>query len=325
MILLKMVRTVPAGAISSKRPSRSPDSPRGVRYSHAGMLAGGALVLALILAILLAASRPDGSATSVSIAMLPFENWSGAGTDQPFVEGVYDQIMAELGRIDEVRIISRMSAERFRDAEVSLPAMGEALDVDYIITGSVLRRRTQYVRICACTTPTRTSRCGRRPTIGKTVGNILDVQREVAGRVAAELDATIGPGDTQQRKPDGPANLTALDLYHDGMFYLRRIETDPLAPDEVFDNAVERFRGLHRGGSQLGAAPRCPWAGLHFGGHGDEAKLYKSKTHVLEAFIASTTSWRSRTNPWVTFAIDGSATSTARWKPMAAHAPSTAE
>lgn len=284
---LTMVRTVPRRGYIFEVPVEESDRARtgGREIRRPGLVTVAIVATGIVVAALATyAVRLDSPAAPASIAVLPFENWARADGDEAFVEGIYDQIVAELGRIEELRVISRMSAERFRKEPVGLPEVGRALDADYIMTGSVLRAQ-ETLRLNLRMYHAYTDEQVWAETYDRrlSIDNILNVQREVAGTVAAELDATIRPEDNEPRQPSGPANLTALDRYHNGMHYLRRIETDPSSSDEVFEAAIERFEAAIEADPHWAPAHAALGRVYHFWAHGDDDKFRKSKAHIQEA------------------------------------------
>ena len=69
----------------------------------------------------------------ISIAVLPFKNFGNTPEDQYFIDGIIEEILTNLGRISDLRVISRTSVEQFRETILSASEIGKKLDVDYLM------------------------------------------------------------------------------------------------------------------------------------------------------------------------------------------------
>jgi TolB-like protein/DNA-binding winged helix-turn-helix (wHTH) protein/Tfp pilus assembly protein PilF len=78
-----------------------------------------------------------------SIAVLPLQNLSGDQEQQYFADGMTDELITELARVNSLQVISRTSVTRFRQTQVSAPQIARELNVDGIVEGSVLRSGTR--------------------------------------------------------------------------------------------------------------------------------------------------------------------------------------
>ncbi|MEE4176062.1 MAG: helix-turn-helix domain-containing protein, partial [Bacteroides sp.] len=120
----------------------------GKPYLLAGSL--GLLVLLLSIAIILIARKNKMTVhqgtQEKSIAVLPFKNYSDDPNNQYFADGINEEIINQLFRIGELRVVSRTTADRFRDSEWSTPEIAKAIGVNYILEGSV-RKQDDQVRI----------------------------------------------------------------------------------------------------------------------------------------------------------------------------------
>jgi TolB-like protein len=84
--------------------------------------------------------RKSPTVTAVrSIAVLPLENLSGDATEEYFADGMTDELITNLAKIESLRIISRTSVMQYKRAHQPLPEIARVLKVDLILTGGVLR------------------------------------------------------------------------------------------------------------------------------------------------------------------------------------------
>jgi TolB-like protein len=73
-----------------------------------------------------------------SLAVLPLANFTGDPRQDPYVDGLHDVLVAELGRVANLTVISRQSTLRYRDSELPLPTIARELGVEALVEGSVM-------------------------------------------------------------------------------------------------------------------------------------------------------------------------------------------
>lgn len=205
-----------------------------------GILAFGIVVL-LVERFYLVDMGRDALADRRSIAVLPFDNMSDDPSQEHFAEGITEEILNVLAPIKALRVISRSSSFTFKDPAQTIPEIAKLLDVEYILEGSV-RRAGDRVRITAQLIEAHTDTHVWSATYDEelTLENLLDVQEQVAVTVVAEMNATLLPEEAEGLDLAGPSSLEALDLYHDGMFYLRQIEVGAIE-EPPFEQAIGKF------------------------------------------------------------------------------------
>ena len=241
-----------------------------------------------------AATESEPQATAVakklSIAVLPFANMSEDPNQEHFADGLAEELLNSLAALGDLRVVSRTSSFAFKDRNVSIAEIAAALEVDHILEGSV-RRAGNTIRITAQLIDTSSDSHLWSNSYDRELNldNILDIQGEIAGKVVNALNLRLLPQDSTMLTANGPANLEALDLYHDGMFYLRKIETGQTNFDKkAFEPAVKNFK------ASIAADPDWvpPRAALgrtyHFGhsilGDFDRAENMRiAKGHVTDA------------------------------------------
>jgi TolB-like protein/AraC-like DNA-binding protein len=154
-----------------------------------------------------------------SIAVLPFKNLSDSLTNQYFIDGLMEEVLTDLCRIHDLRVISRSSVEQFRQSNKSTPEIAKILGVNYIVEGSgqkygnTFRLRVQLIR--AKGKEAHLWARSYEQEIRETK-DIFTVQSEIAQSVAAELKATITPFEKQMIEKIPTKNLTAYDFYRRG-------------------------------------------------------------------------------------------------------------
>lgn len=150
-----------------------------------------------------------------SIAVLPFVNRSVTDDTLYFVDGVHDDLLTQLARIDDLNVISRTSVLEYRDTTKNMREIGRELGVETLLEGAV-QRSGNRVRITAQLIRASTDEHLWAKSFDRelTPENVLDIQTEIARAIAVELAATLVPatGDgTLDRAPT--QNQEAYDLY----------------------------------------------------------------------------------------------------------------
>ena len=167
---------------------------------------------------------PDQGARP-SIAVLPFENLSGRAEDEPFVRGIHDEVQAQVSKVRSLDVRSLTSVLQYLDSRPAIATIGEELEAEFIVEGSV-RRQEGTVRI----TVALHDAAGDQRMWGDSYdvelsdpARVFDVQRQVAVEIASRLGATILPSERAQLEVDPPETLVALERYLEGLFHLREI------------------------------------------------------------------------------------------------------
>ena len=227
--------------------------------------------------------------TQPSIAVLPFTNMSEDPNQEHFADGLAEELLNSLAAIGDLRVVSRTSSFKFKGRNVSMAEIAAALQVDHILEGSV-RRAGDTVRITAQLIDTSSDSHIWSNTYDRelNLNNILDIQDEIAVKVVNALNLRLLPQESALLTVDGPANLRALDLFHDGMFYLRKIETGQSTSRTTFETAIKNFEAAIAADPDW-APPHAKLGRVyHFGHHTlDESDMAgtmrTSKRYVMEA------------------------------------------
>jgi TolB-like protein/tetratricopeptide (TPR) repeat protein len=193
--------------------------------------------------------RPAGvgpeqvSATSSlgSVAVLPFDNF-GAATEDYFSDGITEDIIAQLTRIPDLIVVSRTSAMRYRNTELSVREIGSQLSVGAVLEGSV-RRAEGRVRIVAQLIDVATDTHLWAETYDREVQDIFAVQSEVAREIASALGRTLAPrGAPGGEEGDvAPTDPETYELYLRGRHLWHQRGAAPLRRAiEYFEEAIGR-------------------------------------------------------------------------------------
>lgn len=147
-----------------------------------------------------------------SIAVLPFQNMSADPENEYFSEGITDDIIAQLNKIADLRVVSRTTVMRYKNTEKSVREIGAELGVATILEGSV-RRSGGKVRVVSQLIDARSDENIWASTYDRDLEEIFKIQSDVAERIANSLQAVLTPEEAERIQITPTANMTAYDYY----------------------------------------------------------------------------------------------------------------
>jgi non-specific serine/threonine protein kinase len=176
--------------------------------------------------------------TGKSVAVLYFENLSGAKEDEYLRDGITEDVITELSKIRGLNIFSRPTVLAFRDKTVTPVQVGQQLGAAYVLTGT-LRRAGARLRITAQLVDTRTDFPLWSERFDREMKDVFEVQDEMARKIAEALRVTLSPEELEALAIKPTENLQAYDLYLRGKRYARRQTRQDLEfALQMFENAV---------------------------------------------------------------------------------------
>jgi TolB-like protein/class 3 adenylate cyclase/Tfp pilus assembly protein PilF len=148
-----------------------------------------------------------------SIAILPFENLSEAKENAYFADGVQDEILTDLAKIADLKIISRVSVMQYKSGVArNLREIGQQLGVANVVEGSV-QRSANRVRVNAQLVDARTDRQIWGQTYDRDLADVFAIQSEIAKAIAEQLKAKLSPREEIAIERPPTPDITAFDLY----------------------------------------------------------------------------------------------------------------
>ena len=148
-----------------------------------------------------------------SIAVLPFENRSSDPDNAFFTDGVQDEILTDLARIADLKVISRTSVMQYKSGvKRNLRQIGNELGVAHILEGSV-QRSGDRVRVNAQLIDARDDAHLWAQTYDRDLADVFAIQSEIAKAIADQLQAKLSPSERSAIEQPPTANITAFDLY----------------------------------------------------------------------------------------------------------------
>jgi adenylate cyclase len=182
---------------------------------------------------------PDVGAVPPSIAVLPFENMSDDPQQTYFADGITEDLMTDLSRVNGLRVVGRNSTFAYRDQDVDVRKVASALGVRYVIEGSV-RRAGDEVRINVQLVDAATGNQQWAQRYDGSLGDIFALQEQVAGAVVNALSLRLTAGEQRALARHETASLEAYDAFLRGWERYRLASPDELAKAiPHFEQAIE--------------------------------------------------------------------------------------
>ena len=148
-----------------------------------------------------------------SIAVLPFENLSEEKQNEYFADGVQDEILTDLAKIADLKVISRTSVLQYRDkAARNLREIAQQLGVAHVLEGSV-QRAASKIRINAQLIDARNDAHLWAQTYDRDLADVFAIQSEIAKTIAEQLQAKLSPKEEAVVEARPTKDIVAYDLY----------------------------------------------------------------------------------------------------------------
>jgi serine/threonine protein kinase/tetratricopeptide (TPR) repeat protein len=183
-------------------------------------------------------SAASPAAAEKSVAMLYFENLSGAKEDEYFRDGMTEDVITELSKIRELRVFPRAAVLAYRDKPVTGPEVGQELNASHVLTGS-LRRAGNRLRITAQLVETRTGHSVWAERYDRELQDVFEVQDEIARSITQALRITLTPQEEKAIAAKPTENAQAYDYFLRARGHARReTRTDLEFALQLYEHAI---------------------------------------------------------------------------------------
>jgi TolB-like protein/Tfp pilus assembly protein PilF len=177
--------------------------------------------------------RPDAKAVAdKSIAVLPFENRSEDKANSYFADGIQDEILTRLAKIDDLKVISRTSTQRYKSSPENLPEIAKQLGVAHVLEGSVQKAGDQ-VRVNVQLIHAQTDAHLWAEVYDRKVADILAVQSEIAETIAKALQVKLSTRERKAVAAKPTESPEAYDAYLRGLAVWMGLDLSPKARREM--------------------------------------------------------------------------------------------
>jgi TolB-like protein/tetratricopeptide (TPR) repeat protein/DNA-binding winged helix-turn-helix (wHTH) protein len=224
-------------------PQSAPELPVSVASKRVSAFARiflivAALAVALILGFVLLHNRrqPDGTVPHISsIAVLPLENLSNDPEQEYFVDGMTDELITDLAKLPEIRVISRTSTAQYKGTRKTMSQIARELNVDAVVEGTVLRVGDR-VRVRAQLIYAPADRHIWAESYDYQLSDVLALETEFASNIAAQIHVHLTNEPPRTSLRAGALNPTAFEEYLKGQYFWNRRDGGGL------DKAIEHFQ-----------------------------------------------------------------------------------
>ena len=211
------------------------------------------IVLVTILVLNRSASK-EGKTLEKSIAVLPFKNDSDDSTNVYLINGLMESLLDDLQQIEDLRVVSRTSVEKYRNNPRTIAEIASELNVNYLVEGSgqkIDNRILLHIQLIEAPTDQRIWSA----QYSRETSDIFTLQAEVAQGISGEIKALITPEEKERINRRPTDNLVAYDYFLQGMDKFNEGTREGFeASIPLFEQAIEHDRKFARAYADISIA-----------------------------------------------------------------------
>jgi TolB-like protein/DNA-binding winged helix-turn-helix (wHTH) protein/Flp pilus assembly protein TadD len=188
------------------------------------------------------AKRAGPSAEKVTLAVLPFDNLSGDPDQEFFSDGLTEEMIAQLGKLNPERltVIARGSVAKYKHTSLAVNEIGRELHADYLVQGSV-RRAPDRVRITVHLIQVSEQTDRWAESYDRELKDMLALQDSVARTIANQIHITLTPGQQSPLATRSNLDPDAYEAYLKGRYYWNKRTAEGMQKAQVyFQQAINR-------------------------------------------------------------------------------------
>ncbi len=218
-----------------------------------------------------------------SIAVLPFRDMSSAQDQGYFGEGIAEELLNALVKVNGLRVASRTSTFSLADENLDIPAIAERLGVNHVLEGSI-RTSGQKVRVTAQLIEVSNDVHLWSETYDGSLDDIFKIQDEITAKIILAMEIQLGDVSPVTTSAGLTDNAEAYQLYLKGRHFWRQRSSDSLQLSiALFKQAIELDAGFHKAWSNLALAyENLPWYDNSF----DDAEYHQLALQAAEQALA---------------------------------------
>ena len=217
LILAWAFDVTPAGIQATEEATPRPAGQTLLRRRRNVFLLGSLGIAVSLIAGFFLLPRASARKLDKSIAILPFENFSDDKENAFFADGIQDDILTNLAKVGDLKVISRTSVMPYRGKEKNVREIGKALGVSTILEGSV-RKSGNRVRVNVQLINAVNDEHIWAEDYDRDLTDVFAIQTDLAQKIAHELQAKLSPTEKAQmtRKPteNGEAYLAFVQAHN---------------------------------------------------------------------------------------------------------------
>lgn len=200
----------------------APDDDPSDKRKYGWLAMGVGVVLLALTAIFFFNNSPRHPyPVEKSIAVLPFINNSSDSANVYIINGVMESVLGHLQKIEDLRVVSRTSVEKYRNTNRSIPEIKEELNVSYIVEGSG-QKVGDEIRLNIQLIDAAGDRHLWAKEYQRNLGDIFDLQVDVAKSIAQEIQVIVTPDEEKRIRKVPTDDMVAYDYYLKGIDALKQ-------------------------------------------------------------------------------------------------------
>jgi non-specific serine/threonine protein kinase len=182
-------------------------------------ISGMVLIVTLLIAIwMLLQINSDRSEKSKFIAVLPFHPITNSEEDKSFAEGIHDDILTQLGKIRDLKVIARTTMMHYQNTQQTIKEIADELGVGVILEGST-RRSGNVIRITAQLIDAETEEHLWADSYDRQYADIFAIQSDVAQKIATALQIKLAKEELHAIQTKPTENLEAWEYFRKGKYF----------------------------------------------------------------------------------------------------------
>src|SRR5437016_13751906 len=228
------------------RATPSVAAPRTHRRRNVIMLAVTGLIVSAVAGFFLLPRISSAHKIDKSIAVLPFENLSDEKENAYFADGIQDDVLTNLSKIGDLKVISRTSVMPYRGKASNLREIGKTLGVGNILEGSV-RRIGNRVRVNVQLINAENDEHIWAEDYDRELTDVFAIQTDLAQKIASALQAKLSPNEKARLDRRPTRDSDAYLLYVQAHGYANRpdrFRDTSLKAEELFEHAIKLDRNF---------------------------------------------------------------------------------
>jgi len=250
-VILSWTYDVTPEGIEKTKPANRAET-EGVPESSNGWKIASYISFAVIIALILINKIPGENRSKInpelekSIAVLPFKNDSNDSANVYIINGLMESIINNLQQIEDLRVISRTSVEKYRNISKTIPEIAQELNVNYFVEGSGQKIGNQIL-LQTQLIEARSDKHLWAKQYKREAKDIFELQMEVAKNIADEIKAIITPEEETRIGKIPTDNLVAYDYFLKGLDLFYKGSREGLEEAiQYFEKAIEHDQEFAR-------------------------------------------------------------------------------
>ena len=232
----------PEGGIEKTKPAhkvKNDDKPVSSNRWKIASYISFVVIVALIVLNVIPRTNQSNKRTILekSIAVLPFRNLSNDSTQACFCDAIREEILNHLDKVEAFSVRSRTSSDQYRNTEKTSNAIGEELNVNYLLEGSIGLEANE-IRVWVQLINARTDEHIWSDDFIREKVQIFSIQSDIAKSVSAELKVKLSPEEIEKIEKTPTEDTDAYQAYMRGRYYANQ----PHFIHENYDRALQNFQ-----------------------------------------------------------------------------------